>query len=75
MFRTADDIPFVFGCKELAEIMGVSKSTARRIMHDDGFPVHRISEKSHRIYKDQFLRWMNGERFNCESAKSAVLNR
>lgn len=71
MIASADDIPFVFDCKTLAEIMGVSISTARRIMHEEGFPLQCLSEKRHVIYKAQFLRWMEGERFDSEELKSA----
>lgn len=67
MYKDAGDIPFVFDYKVLAEVLGVSTFTARTIMNSDGFPLHKLSPRKHRIFKGEFLRWMNGERFETES--------
>lgn len=56
-----EDIPLVFDCKFLAKILCVSYSTARTIMHQPGFPVWRISEKKHRIYREPFLKWLDAQ--------------
>lgn len=65
MIATDSDIPLVFDCKLLAEIMGVSATTARRMMHAEGFPLEVHGERSHRIYKRKFLAWLEGERFKA----------
>lgn len=65
MITNLDDIPYVFDCKKLAEIMGVSTFTARNIMNSDGFPLRVYGPRSHRIWKAEFLRWMEGERFDA----------
>lgn len=61
MIKSADDIPFVFDCKKLAEILDVSESTARTIMHSPGFPVRSVSPRKHRVYKGEFLDWLQGK--------------
>ncbi|MFB5192765.1 DNA-binding protein [Alicyclobacillus fastidiosus] len=64
--RNLDDIPVVFDCKKLAEILGVSTFTARTIMHQPGFPVVIAGPRRHRIYKPAFLQWIE------EQAKAGI---
>lgn len=61
MIRNFDDIPLTFGPKLLAEILGVSVSTARTLMHREDFPVQTISPRRQRIYKGDFLRWLGAQ--------------
>ncbi|WP_206921875.1 DNA-binding protein [Alicyclobacillus suci] len=56
--RNLDDLPLVFDCKKLAEILGVSTFTARNIMHSPGFPVVIAGPRRHRIYKTAFIKWL-----------------
>jgi hypothetical protein len=63
MITNTDEIPITFGAKKLGEILGVSEFTARNLMHSEGFPLRVFSERNHRVYKSDFLRWMEGERF------------
>lgn len=53
-----DEIPVVFDAKYLAKILGCSVSTARTIMNQPGFPVVRLSQRKHRIYRAAFLAWL-----------------
>lgn len=66
MIRNFDDIPLMFGCKELAEILGVCDSLARTLMHSEGFPAHQISPRKQRIYKGDFLRWLGARNEDLE---------
>lgn len=54
-----EEIPVVFDCKYLAKILGCSESTARTVMNQPGFPVLRLSARKHRIYREQFLAWLD----------------
>ncbi len=53
-----EEIPAAFDYKVLAKILDVSVSQAQRIAKKDGFPVHVLSPKVHRIYRASFLEWM-----------------
>lgn len=53
-----EDIPMLFGAKELAKFLGVSESQARRIMAREDFKVVVISPRRYRIRRDDFLSWL-----------------
>lgn len=57
---SATDIPLVFDVKKLAEILGVSLSTAYVLMKRADFPVIYVTPTRRRIYRVQFLRWLDG---------------
>ncbi len=50
--------PEVFDAKELARILGVSESTARRYMARDDFPVTTLSPRIRRIRRDDLRKWL-----------------
>lgn len=56
-----EQLPPFFDVNVLAQVLGVSVSTARRIMNQPGFPVWRISQRKHRIYREPFLRWVQNQ--------------
>ena len=53
-----EDIPAVFDVPYLAQILGVSRTTAHAVTHMPGFPVVVLGPKLTRIYKPQFLVWL-----------------
>lgn len=53
-----EEIPAVFDCKFLAKILSCSIPTARTVMNQPGFPIWRLSAHKHRIYRAQFLAWL-----------------
>lgn len=53
-----EDIPAVFDVGYLAQILGVSRTTAHAVTHRPGFPVVALGPKLTRIYKPQFLAWL-----------------
>lgn len=67
MDKAPENIPFAFGCKQLADIMGVSTFKAREIMHSEGFPLHVYGPRTHRVFRSEFLRWLDGERFEISA--------
>lgn len=60
-FPQFNDIPAVFDCKTLAQILGVSRSTARNVMHSRGFPKVVIGQSVYRVYKPAFLKWLKDQ--------------
>lgn len=55
----AEDIPAVFDCRGLAKILGVSVSQARRIMAREDFCVTVISQRRHRIRREDLEDWLS----------------
>lgn len=53
-----EDIPLLFDARELAKILGVSISQARRIMARDDFKVTVISPRRYRIRREDLLDWL-----------------
>lgn len=56
-----DDIPAVFGSRELAQILGIGESTARELMRRADFPVIAVTPRKRRVYKPQFLAWLEAQ--------------
>lgn len=56
-----EEIPAVFDVQVLAQLLQCSVSTARTYMNRPGFPVWKITKRRHKIYREQFLRWVEGE--------------
>lgn len=55
---TEEQIPLLFGARELAKLLGVSESQARRIMARSDFKTVVISPRRYRIRRDDYLDWL-----------------
>jgi|GEM_PF-4502069 len=53
-----EDIPAFFDRKFLARILCISEGAAYDVMCQPRFPVWRITSHIHRIYKVEFLDWV-----------------
>jgi len=58
-----DEIPLLFDAKQLASLLGVSESQARRIMARKDFKVTKISPRRYRIRREDFLEWLEKQSF------------
>jgi predicted DNA-binding transcriptional regulator AlpA len=58
------DIPVIFSCKELQTILGISRSQAYVLMRQADFPTVEISPRKRRIYRDDFLEWIENRTNN-----------
>lgn len=52
-----DAYPTYLTCKDIQDILQVSKSKANSIMHMKGFPLIKLG-KSLRVEREQFFKWL-----------------
>lgn len=54
--KNYDDLPLFLNAKAVAQVLGVSISTAYEMMHEPGFPVLRVGSRMV-VPKEKFIRW------------------
>lgn len=54
--KNYDDLPLFLNAKAVAQVLGVSISTAYEVMHDSDFPVLRVGSRMV-VPKEKFIRW------------------
>ena len=54
--KSYDDLPLFLNANLLAQVLGVSISTAYEVMHEPGFPVLRVGSRM-LVPKEKFIRW------------------
>ena len=57
VYKSYDDLPLFLNAKMVAQVLGVSISTAYEVMHEPGFPVLRVGSRMV-VPKEQFIRWV-----------------
>lgn len=57
MYKHYDELPLFLNSKTVAQVLGVSPSSAYELMHEPGFPVLRVGSRMV-IPKEQFIRWV-----------------
>ena len=57
VYKTYDDLPLFLNVNLVAQVLGVSTSTAYEVMHEPGFPVLRVGSRMV-VPKEQFIRWV-----------------
>ena len=58
IYQSYNDLPLFLNANLVAEILGVSISSAYELMHEPGFPVLRIGNRM-AVPKEQFIQWVN----------------
>jgi len=56
-YKHYDELPLFLNSKTVAQVLGVSPSSAYELMHEPGFPVLRVGSRMV-IPKEQFIRWV-----------------
>ena len=56
MYKNYNDLPLFLNAKTVAQVLGVSISTAYELMHDPGFPVLRVGSRIV-VPKEKFIQW------------------
>ena len=56
VYMDYDDLPLFLNARTVAQVMGVSISTAYELMHEPGFPVLRVGNRMV-VPKERFIRW------------------
>ena len=52
-----EDLPLVLDMKEIQKILGISRTTAYKLVHTDGFPAFR-SGSNIKVSKQALFEWM-----------------
>lgn len=59
-YKSYDELPLFLNAKTVAQVLGVSISTAYELMHDPGFPVLRVGSRMV-VPKEKFIQWTEKE--------------
>ena len=54
--QSYDDLPLFLNVNLVAQVLGVSISTAYEVMHEPGFPVLRVGNRMV-VPKEKFIQW------------------
>ena len=57
VYKSYDDLPLFLNAKMVAQVLGVSISSAYELMHETGFPALRIGNRIV-VPKEKFRRWV-----------------
>ena len=55
--KSYGDLPLFLNAKLVAQVLGVSISTAYEVMHEPGFPTLRVGSRMV-VPKEQFIQWV-----------------
>ena len=58
--KSYDDLPLFLNANLLAQVLGVSISSAYELMHETGFPALRIGSRIV-VPKEEFRRWVDAQ--------------
>ena len=56
VYKTYNDLPLFLNVNLVAQVLGVSISTAYEVMHEPGFPVLRVGSRMV-VPKEKFIQW------------------
>ena len=56
VYKSYDDLPLFLNAKMVAQVLGVSISTAYEVMHEPSFPALRVGSRMV-VPKEKFIRW------------------
>lgn len=67
VYQSYDELPLFLNAEMVAQVLGVSPSSAYELMHEPGFPVLRIGSRMV-VPKEQFIQWVteHTEGGNCK---------
>ena len=57
MYKHYDELPLFLNSKTVAQVLGVSPSSAYELMHEPGFPVLRVGSRMV-VPKEKFIQWV-----------------
>lgn len=58
--KSYDDLPLFLNANLVAQVLGVSPSTAYELMHEPGFPVLRVGSRMV-VPKEKFAQWVDSQ--------------
>ena len=60
IYKDYDELPVFLNARMVADLLGVSQSTAYELMHEKNFPTLQVGSRLV-VPRDAFLEWMNGK--------------
>ena len=60
VYKSYDDLPLFLNARMVAQVLGVSISSAYELMHETGFPALRIGNRIV-VPKEKFIQWAEGQ--------------
>ena len=60
VYKSYDDLPLFLNAKMVAQVLGVSISSAYELMHETGFPALRIGSRIV-VPKEKFRQWVDAQ--------------
>ena len=60
IYKDYKELPVFLNARMVADLLGVSQSTAYELMHEKDFPTLRVGSRMV-VPRDRFLEWMNGK--------------
>ena len=57
VYKSYDDLPPFLNAKMVAQVLGVSISTAYELFHEPGFPTLRVGSRMV-VPKEKFIQWV-----------------
>ena len=60
VYKSYDELPLFLNAKMVAQVLGVSISTAYELLHDPGFPTLRVGSRMV-VPKEKFIQWAEGQ--------------
>lgn len=59
-YKDYDELPVFLNARMVADLLGVSQSTAYELMHEKNFPTLQVGNRLV-VPRDKFIDWMNGK--------------
>ena len=56
VYKSYDDLPLFLNARMVAQVLGVSISTAYEVMHEPSFPTLRVGSRMV-VPKERFMQW------------------
>lgn len=60
VYKSYDDLPLFLNARMVAQVLGVSISTAYEVMHEPSFPTLRVGSRMV-VPKEKFIQWAEGQ--------------
>ena len=57
VYKSYDDLPLFLNARMVAQVLGVSISTAYELFHEPGFPTLRVGSRMV-VPKEKFIQWV-----------------
>lgn len=57
VYKSYEELPLFLNAKQVAQVLGVSPSSAYELMHESNFPVLKVASRMV-VPKEKFIQWV-----------------